>query len=215
MKHRFKNYDLVGQGKEKNVYSDPENEHRVIAKIKENKDLVRTPNQLKGRFYLTKILHLLYPKFIPDIHLAAAGEENILVLERKNLDEEHVEHNQLRAGSQSESSELKDKYKKLLSERDEKFVWDDEFIDRFAELSDLGVEFDPSSSNFGYDDNGNLVYADNSFDPWVNFSDGNHLKKFNAEKIRESIGTLEDTKKEQALKYLKRLEELYQDELDY
>jgi len=57
----------LGSGNEKNVYIDPENEKRVISLMKETEQR-DTLRQLKGRYYLTKIAHLLLPDNIPDVY---------------------------------------------------------------------------------------------------------------------------------------------------
>ena len=124
---------------------------------------------IKGRYYLTKILHLLFPKQIPDIHLAFKGEDTDIVSERKELDESHNKHNKLRMAVKNDPKDDGENYWKFNEEREEKLVWDDRYIDFLTAVSSLGVRTDPSASNFGDDKHDNLVFVDNNFTPWFIF----------------------------------------------
>jgi hypothetical protein len=66
MRFKFEsaNRTPLGEGKEKRVYADPNNEKRVIAERKESAEK-ETYRQLKGRYYLTKMVHLLLPETYP------------------------------------------------------------------------------------------------------------------------------------------------------
>ena len=77
----------IGVGGEKKVYQDPKNPDRVVGIFREH--IEETPNQIKARFYLTKILHLLFPKNIPDMHWAGS-EPNAYQADRKEHDERHA-----------------------------------------------------------------------------------------------------------------------------
>jgi len=215
MKDSFGGLKRMGRGAEKNVYNDPGNEKRVIAEIRNSDERIRTPRQVKARFYLTKILHLLYPTFIPDIHAAISGETDTLSMGKKTLDAEHLELNRLRekvvAGHPTREEETR--YREQLRKGEHKLSWDDAFMDYFQEIESLGVNFDPSPVNFGHDENSHLVYVDNSFEPWTIFSDGNIKKRFSAEKIREKINGLGGAKKDTAMSYLARLETLYEEDM--
>ncbi len=85
----------IGEGKEKKVYVNPENQDRVIAEIKKPKEaeykmdvpLDYSPRQLKGAFYLTKIAHLLLPKNVPEIYQAGESAEG-----QQTIDAERIAH---------------------------------------------------------------------------------------------------------------------------
>src|SRR3990167_10010928 len=62
--------EQIGFGSEKIVYQDPNNPGKVIGVFEEWEK--KTPNQMKAMFYLTKTLHLLLPKNIPDMHWAGS-----------------------------------------------------------------------------------------------------------------------------------------------
>lgn len=71
---------FIKSGGERKVYEDLDHPDRLI-KVAHNY-LEEAPNFIKARFYLTKILHLLFPKNIPDMK-AASFHPNKLVVERK------------------------------------------------------------------------------------------------------------------------------------
>jgi hypothetical protein len=83
--------EKLGTGAEKTVYTDPDNEKLAKAVFhKEARETTsdgteQTPEYIKARFYLTKILHLLYPKNIPDMHMSAS-EPNMIVVDRAEHD---------------------------------------------------------------------------------------------------------------------------------
>lgn len=173
----------IGRGSEKEVYINQENPDHVIGVFHE--DQKETPYKVKGRFYLTKILHLLFPKNIPDVHLAAT-DPHLIEIDRVEVD-----------NSVSNRELLENKDKKALYEK----------------TLDLGALLDYHYSNFGYDQEGNLVYLD-SVDPWVVGSRYVENKcLYDPEKIRVALEKLENDKKEHGLVFLNRLEELYREEL--
>ncbi len=60
--------DIIGVGSEKVIYQHPEDPNKAIRKYTDEKS--SSPERLKSDFYLSKILHLLYPKNFPDIYLS-------------------------------------------------------------------------------------------------------------------------------------------------
>lgn len=164
--------EKLGSGGEKDVYVNQENPDRAVGMFNEGRD--ETTFQIKGRFYLTKILHLLYPKQIPDIHLAAS-------------DPHMIEVDRVIIG-------------KKFNDRDKKAEMDRDLLTK--KFENLGVIPDYYRTNFGYDQEGNLVYLD-SVDPFQ----GNECF-YDPEKIKAALEQLENDKKEQGLVFLKRLEAL-------
>src|SRR5687767_12610518 len=81
----------IGEGKENKVFVDPKNEKRVIAERKEGaeKDSFR---QLKGRYYLTKIVHELLPLHIPDIYQTTQTSTG-----QQTIDRERINHSESHA----------------------------------------------------------------------------------------------------------------------
>lgn len=76
----------IGVGSEKRIYNDPINKDRVIAKFHEH--IEETVNQTKARYYLTKILHLLLPKNIPDMHWTGS-DPHAYAIDKVEVDESH------------------------------------------------------------------------------------------------------------------------------
>ena len=58
--------DILATGSEKRLYNHPEDPKKAIRKYMNEK--ASSPTRLKHDFYLSKILHMLYPKNFPDIH---------------------------------------------------------------------------------------------------------------------------------------------------
>lgn len=65
---KLDNKDIIGIGTEKIVYQHPEDSNKAIRKYINKK--ASSPERLKSDFYLSKILHLLYPKNFPDIYMS-------------------------------------------------------------------------------------------------------------------------------------------------
>ena len=84
----------LGRGFQKEVFVSPDDPEKVIGIYKEYAE--ETPEEVKARFYLTKILHFLYPHNIPALHLSASRPQVIVV--------QRVHEN---VGHQAESDSLK------------------------------------------------------------------------------------------------------------
>ncbi|OGY99420.1 MAG: hypothetical protein A2945_01015 [Candidatus Liptonbacteria bacterium RIFCSPLOWO2_01_FULL_52_25] len=220
MKFNWDKMEKIGEGGEKEVYLHPEfPEKKVVSRLKEGGwNDASSERKIKARFYLTKVLHLLLPKNIPDVHLAIHGKDKVLVSERKKMDKEHralAEDTILKFESPHKSKrvvspeDLRARLGKNLSQDDE--------VKRIERVfRDLGVAFDPSEVNFGYDEDGNMIYIDNSFNPW--YAPPRGVTKptfeawFNEEKLLVAIRSLVGREQERALKYLERLKKLTQEE---
>ena len=170
--------EKLGAGGEKEVFVNQENPEHAIGIFSEY-SRKETPQQIKGRFYLTKILHLLFPKQIPDMHLAST-DPHMIEVDRISVDR-CVPGDTF---TSKEPCELRDKIKDV-----------------------SGVFIDYFSRNFVYDKEGNLIYLD-SVDPFQG-----DKRYYDPEKIKVALEKLEDDKKERGLVFLKRLEELYKEEL--
>ncbi len=86
---RVKRQPEVGHGGEKDVFPHPDDPRKVVAVF--HNEVFRPAKQesiylMKRRYYTNKILSLLYPDNIPDIHLAAS-QPKALVLDRVEGDE--------------------------------------------------------------------------------------------------------------------------------
>lgn len=193
-----------GEGNEKKVFINPEDESRIISEIKESSEK-DTPRELKGRYYLTKIVHLLLPKNIPDIHQvkeSSAGKQTIDA-ERISHTKEHSLLQQTRQ-SDGDSSESFEETKKIIV--DEMGAGMHE-LDLKLEQIGLGFNIDPFVGNYTKDEAGNVHYLE-TFKPWqvdvVNKKDLEIL--FDEESLRSAIEKISDSgTKEVCLQYLERL----------
>ena len=204
--------EKIGSGSEKNVYVDPKTPDRVIAQFHE--DALETKRSLKGRYYLSKILHILLPKNIPDIHSASKNDKKVIVSERKNLNKEH---NKLAEAGVRGEGFPNIYFSSAYDEHETKLKLDPRYQKFLDSMRFLDVKVDPSPINFGYDKGDNLIYVDNTFKPWVlqldyrsEYPKMHYL--FNRENLFDMIGLLEKNEKETAMKYFNRLKELCEEE---
>lgn len=182
MKINREKLKILGKGMEKIVYEDPNDTNRAIGFFHEYRS--EPPEIVKGRFYLTKILHLLFPKNIPDIHMVSSNP-NALVVDK--IDGDSVPPDNLKKFV-SAYYELRDK------------------------LSDLDIPADSAHINYKFDTKGDFYYVD-SFNPWSRVISHENLN-FDLEKIRMAINGLESDKRELAISYLDRLLKLYKEFLE-
>lgn len=72
----IRNQDKIGEGAQKRIFVHPDDPRKIVAVFHKNQPVYKT----KERFYVNKILNLLYPDNIPDIHLAAS-RPSVLVID--------------------------------------------------------------------------------------------------------------------------------------
>lgn len=212
MKFNPQKLEKIGSGGEKNVYVDPKKPDRVIAQFHE--DSLETERAIKGRYYLSKILHILLPKNIPDINLSAKNDKKVIVTERKKLDKRH---NKLAEAGVRGEGFTNIYFDSAYDEHETKLKLDPRYQKLLDSMRFLDVKVDPSPFNFGYDKDDNLVYVDNTFKPWA--LELNHKSEpikvrylFNKENLLNVINSLDESDKERAMKYFNRLEELREEE---
>ena len=211
------NPDKLGEsfarGNEKIIYPHPHDPEKLVAELWDQKEAL--PSEIKGRYYLTKILHLLFPKNIPDVSFAGGGDGNTpyLVMEKKNLDARHKELRdrisslQIKmAGGENDavlSGEINAEETAMQVELDA----DPEFREFRKRMGDMGLFIDDAARNFGRDENGDLVYVDNDFSPWVAAQDGGLLPEYD-DGLYDAIQALGDRERDQAMVYYNRLDAL-------
>ncbi len=71
--------EKIGEGAEKIVYRHKHDKEKVVGVFHKKYYTKETVRQIKSRFYLTKLLHILYPKNFPDMHLAASDPQMVIV----------------------------------------------------------------------------------------------------------------------------------------
>ena len=175
--------ELIAGGAQKRVYEDASNPDRVVAVLKhESVNLKENPIQLKGRYYLGKLLHLLHPESFPDVNYAT-GKSNALILERIKMDDAEE------GETWSETSE---------AERTA-------FADRIR--AETGMIVDKRFKNFLRRD-GELVYVDNepAWEAWHRYKEAERL--YDPELLHATLDKLPDERRGQGMKYLERLEAL-------
>lgn len=172
----------------------------------------KSPERVRARFYLTKILHFLFPKNIPDVFFSSAKG---LILEKMDVGDSHKRFHELLnkkdGRTPEETNEGCTLWEKIDCESHDSVF--------FNKLKDLIVFLDDSAVNFGKDQEGNINYVDN-FDPW-DYSYRGVSRGYDPIKLKELIDNLPDDsqeksfsrrKKEMALNYFNKLEQLYQAE---
>ena len=203
---RFENFESVnqtplGEGDEKKVFIDPNNERRVISERKLVPGMKKeTPRQLKGRYYLTKIAHALLPQNIPDIYQAKES------IDAQTTDRERIAH--------SEGHALLQEVRKSGGDEDEagNLIREEmgaEMSEIALKLSDIGLGFniDENAGNFSKDESGNVYYLED-FNPWqADLANPGELEAlFDEETLRGAILKMPDgPAKEQCEGHLERL----------
>ncbi|MBI3633953.1 MAG: hypothetical protein HY226_06740 [Candidatus Vogelbacteria bacterium] len=184
----------LGRGREKIVYADPDNKKLAKGIFHEYK--TESIEKVKGRFYLTKILHMLYPKNIPGIHLSASNPHMIIV---DKVDDQIANIKEQLGTHVMEKNIAKD-----LTEELGELIDDISFNKRkiIDGLDHLGVIIDEFPPNFAIDEKNNIKFVD-SIDPW--HVDAN----YSSNKLKKAIENLEDAaQKKRALIYLAQLDKL-------
>jgi len=208
----------IGVGGEKKVYQDPEHPDRIVGVFKEDHE-EETSNQIKARFYFTKILHLLFPKNIPDMHWAG-NEPNAFSSAKVEHDENH--HVLRRYSLMRENGEDFELYKRNIEEFKKKLDKLDEVTDKISndpnvinfkeKLEELGIKsFDQAAVNFSKDSEGNVLYLD-TFYVWKRNIYGKLRLFCDFDKLENAFENLSEDDRSQAKNYLSRLKKLYEEE---
>ena len=219
----------LGEGSERRVFVDPNNESRVIAEKKEGTGR-ETPQKLKGRFYLTKIVHQLLPENVPDIyqtksniatevvrlyplegslHEDQAEEEFIDLITLKlqqTIDRERMPHTPGHAALQ-----------KALQSNEDPTPAEQQMVTEMAggmgeldmklEKIGLGFGIDEHAESYTKDAKGNVQYL-GAFNPWeIDVTDPNKLEVlFDEEGLRGAIEKIpNESVKKECTDYLERL----------
>jgi len=206
---KFESVDVksIGEGDEKKVFVNPGDERKIIAERKDETER-DTPRQLKGRYYLTKIAHLLLPKNIPDIYQASESSAG-----KQTVDTERIFHTKghrllqeaRRSGGGEESAK-----EKIIEEMGEKIGELDLELERIG----LGFNVDPNVGNYTKDEKENVYYLE-TFKPWQpDIVDKKELEILFDEKEMENAIKNEPNQKirEECEGYLNRLLVLFEEE---
>lgn len=192
----------IGEGEQKKAFINPDDESRIISEVKEETEIQKdTPRQLKGRYYLTKIAHLLLPKNIPDIYQAGESVDGKQVVDTERISHtpEHAHLQDVRKSGGDEEmagEQVVEEMGKEMRELDEK-------------LEDIGLGFniDENIGNYTKSETGDVYYLE-TFKPWE-FNPDNPKDfevLFDEEAMREFIlGISDQSVKEKCTQYLDRL----------
>jgi len=207
---QFQSHEIepIGEGKDRKVFVDPKNEKRVIAEVRQEAEK-ETPLQLKGKFYLTKLAHLLLPNHIPDIYQAGEDKNGI-----QTTDSQRIPHT---AGQESIQKARRLGHKTTEESRrvmSEEIGLESEKLNEELGRIGLGSNIDGDWENYTRGESGEVYYLE-SFTPWqVDHLRPNELKVlFDEEILRGAIEKLTDENaKNICLKYLERLLVLLEEE---
>ncbi|MDP3948747.1 MAG: hypothetical protein Q8Q17_02240 [bacterium] len=193
----------IGEGRKNIVYLDPLNADHVIAFSKaEDKT---SPNIVKGRYYLGKILHLLFPDNFADVHISSS-EPEATVRQNLNLEDTYVELQKLAIESRAKGERVNPVRWKQLKDLRAENLPRSEIGKLTSRLASVGITIGGAEINFALGQDGNLKYAEIE-EPF------NAEKRFyNPDALQKAIATLDDEAKEKAISYFKRLEVLYEQE---
>jgi hypothetical protein len=206
-KFESENIQPLGESEEKKVFINPDDESRVISERKEGKEK-DTPRQLKGRFYLTKIAHLLLPKNVPEIYQTGESSDGTQQIEAERIS--HTPGQTLlqearRSGEDEESAQ-----DKIIEEMGGEMGE----LDLELENIGLGLVIHTGVGNYTKDEQGNINYLD-TFSPWeTNPSNEKGIELLiNEEEMRYAIESNPDpTTRETSHQYLDRLLALFEEE---
>jgi hypothetical protein len=194
------NLEPIGQGNENKVFVDPNNEARVIVERRENAEQ-DTFRQLKGRFYLTKIVHALLPENIPDIYQTTQTSTG-----QQTIDRERISHSEGHTNLQEVRKSGGDEYMAGQAVNKEMGKSMSEITSKLEEIG-LGFNIDENSGNYTKDESGNVYYLE-TFNPWQadpTNPDGIEIL-FDTEALETAIEKISDKQtKQNCERYLQRL----------
>ncbi|MEA2112769.1 MAG: hypothetical protein U9P50_02235 [Patescibacteria group bacterium] len=197
----------LGEGIEKKSFINPKDERKIISETKEGAEK-DTPRQLKGRYYLTKIAHLLLPENIPDIYQAGESRDGIQTVDRERIS--HTPGHKLLQEKRRSDEEEELARQEIIEEMG------GEMNKVTNTIADIGLAFniDENIGNYTKNEAGNVYYLE-TFKPWeVDLVNPKELEAlFDEEELREAIDGISDQKvKEKCTQYLEKLLVLFEEE---
>ncbi len=196
---------VVG-GRERTYFEDQDSKEKLVGVYKR----CAKPNEARSRFYLTKIIHLLYPKNIPDVFLSA-NDPNVIIRKKEDFGWENDLLMRYHFGKRFDAQPLTAAEEKKIAEAGER-LRSDEIRAFRQELYALELMVDKATFNFGYDSDGNIKYGE-TFEAFMLDNSYFAFVRFNADKLRAVIEEkLDGDERKRALAYLERLEQIIKDE---
>ena len=200
--------ELLAEGRHKKVYRDGE---KTVAEFKPEK-FHFTERQMKGIFWMRKILQLIMPENFPKIRLSASDNPRI----ESEYIETDLDHNRLQAlwgkhirnerksfGEHQEYEALAQKIKRNPDVENLKII-----------LHDLFLDPDTGKVNFAFNQKtGRVMYMENDLVPWRITLEGKVVRAYQEGLLLGLISQLDDNKKAKALVFLNRLKILENEEV--
>jgi hypothetical protein len=199
--------EYIAEGRHKIIFKKGD---AAVARYRENQTVL-TDKQIKGVYYLRKILHLLMPENIPDIHLTTAKKARI-VSEFIELDENHKTFSRL-IGKKLRNQDLTPDEDRLLTNLSYNAQNNRDFIELRKRLEKILLNFDYGAINFGYNvKTGNPVYVENDPFPWAITDEREVCRRYKKKELLSLINELNPSARSQALSNLDRLSKLEEED---
>lgn len=203
--------ELIGAGCDKRIYSDAKNpEKYVVGEFRYGLD----DYQIKGLYYFGKLAHILFPKNIPEPHLAANTRdgESIFQADRTEVDEEHAAFQSFRAKYDAEfmAEKISKEMRNAIIEQGDKLdprANDPRVLKFINDAERCGFHIDTGPQNFAIGSDGAVKYLDTN-PPWRNIGEHDILPEFDHEKLKAAIDSLDGEQRVSAKRYLERIHEL-------
>lgn len=188
----------ISEGQEKTVYHHKDRDDYVI---KENKDLIeQTPEQrelfhiLAGmEFYLTKIVHLLHPDHMPNIHMATTEHDRLQTI--------HDKVSNIPTPQYFDSTFLNKIHRHIINMLKRVVDPNPDHTKIKSDLSNIGVHIDGNNTfNFGSTHDGTTTYLDSPYFKPYTKDTGNirHIIETDVAKLDAAIEAMDDQRKQKS-----------------
>lgn len=210
---RYQKGEITGLGGEKRVFEDSRDPQKVIAEYRHG-EFKQNANQIKAQYYLGKILKILYPKNVPDIHAAGKTRKDTLLLEKIARDSDHkfIQETIISEAEGKPLSPEQLKHRERVTDTLEK-KYRSRIPKLTIKLERAGIPVDSSHPlNFSLGPDHSLIYLDNTL-PWnLNRHDRQIYWNIDVKKLEKAIVALPETSREKATSLFNRLVRLYEED---
>jgi len=206
MQEEFKKFGIskgeepVGVGAERLVFQHPYDTKKVVALEKLNK---RDSIEARGEYYLTKIMHILFPENIPNIY-SYYSKPSASIRQKVELGASHdVLRRSAKSMDAASSAEMFHAFDELNA--------DPRVRNLKKEFDELNIRYDDNVVNFGINEKGQAQYIEPFHFNAIFYDQSSYNRKFgyDRERLRQAIEKLNNThKQQQAMKFLWRLDVL-------
>lgn len=207
------NENFFARGGERAIYNDPEKPEIILKETKDNKD---NPRLHKATFYLNKILHILFPENIPNIHgVRTAGDKTVINVEKITWDENHAELMKLiDSHRKNPPKEWEDPLGDRIFDIEQKIYEDPDVQNLVSKIRSMGISPDTYGRNFIKTPEGKWKYIDTDM-AWSYDLEGIKLN-FDFTLLEEAVKEIKsDNDRENGQKWLARLRILFEQEKNF